>query len=155
MENELKIKMHAPVLDCKDPFELASFYAALLKWIIVYPWPDPAFDAGTQYVEVNFIMIGSPEAYRQGMYPRIAFQRNPEYLPPVWPEKPEAQQQMAHIDFVVNDLEKAVQHAIQCGATIASEQFSEKNTVMLDPAGHPFCLGEMKSEMEKAHFALL
>jgi 3-methyladenine DNA glycosylase AlkD len=41
-----------------------------------------------------------------------------------WMFKPAAQQQMAHIDFAVNDLEKAVQYAIHCGATIAAEQFS-------------------------------
>ena len=45
---------------------------------------------------------------------------------------------MAHLDFAVNDLEKAVQHAINCGATMAAEQFSEGWRVMFDPAGHPF-----------------
>lgn len=33
------------------------------------------------------------------------------------------QQQMAHLDFAVNDLEKAVQHAVRCGAAVAEEQF--------------------------------
>lgn len=61
----------------------------------------------------------------QGAYPGITFQRNPEYVPPVWPEKPEAQQQMAHLDFAVNNLEEAVHYAVQCGATIAPEQFSD------------------------------
>ncbi|HGL6486749.1 TPA: VOC family protein, partial [Clostridioides difficile] len=41
------------------------------------------------------------------------------------PEKPESQQQMAHMDFAVNDLEEAVQYAIHCGATIAEEQFTD------------------------------
>jgi len=45
----------------------------------------------------------------------------------------------AHLDFAVNDLEEAVQHAINCGATMAAEQFSEEWRVMFDPAGHPFC----------------
>jgi hypothetical protein len=62
---------------------------------------------------------------------------------------------MAHLDFAVNDLEKAVDHAIQCGATRSEQQFSSKWTVMFDPAGHPFCLCEMKSVMESEHFALL
>ena len=144
MESELKIKMHALVLDCKNPLELANFYAALLKWEIAYIGDNE-----------EYVMIGSPEAQRQGMYPRIAFQRNLEYIPPVWPEKPEAQQQMAHIDFVVNDLEKAVQHAVECGATVADAQFSDDWKVMLDPAGHPFCLCQMKSIFESPHFALL
>lgn len=67
----------------------------------------------------------------QGAYPGILFQRNPEYCPPVWPEEPGVQQQMAHLDFAVNDLEEAVQHAINCGATMAAEQFSEEWRVCL------------------------
>ncbi len=39
--------------------------------------------------------------------------------------KPESQQQMAHMDFAVNDLEEAVQYAIHCGSTIAEEQFTD------------------------------
>ena len=76
----------------------------------------------------------------QGTYPSILFQKNPEYKPPVWPEKPEAQQQMAHLDLAVNDLERAVQHAVHCGATISNEQFSDDWRVVFAPAGHPFCL---------------
>ncbi len=36
MDDELKIKMSAFTLDCKDPNELAKFYAALLKWEIPF-----------------------------------------------------------------------------------------------------------------------
>ncbi len=32
MDNELKIKLYSFTMDCKDPHELAKFYAALLKW---------------------------------------------------------------------------------------------------------------------------
>jgi hypothetical protein len=73
----------------------------------------------------------------------------------VWPEKPGAQQQMAHLDFAVNDLEQAVQYAIQCGATVAEDQFSADWKVMFDPAGHPFCLCSLKSVMDSPHFGLL
>ncbi|HFL3852735.1 TPA: VOC family protein [Clostridioides difficile] len=69
------------------------------------------------------------------------------------PEKPESQQQMAHMDFAVNDLEEAVQYAIHCGATIAEEQFTDDWRVMIDPAGHHFCLCQMKSIMESSHFS--
>jgi len=141
MGDELKIKMYALTLDCEDPHKLAKFYAALLKWDLPF------------YDEEN-VVIGPPGT-NQGAYPCITFKRNPEYKPPVWPEKPEAQQQMAHIDFAVNDLEKAVQYAVHCGATIANEQFSDDWKVMIDPAGHPFCLCHMKSIFESSHFALL
>ena len=73
----------------------------------------------------------------------------------MWPEKPEAQQQMAHLDFAVNNLEEAVQYAIQCGATMAEEQFSDSWRVMIDPSGHPFCLCYMKPVFKSPHFALL
>lgn len=77
------------------------------------------------------------------------------YQPPVWPEAIESQQQMAHLDFAVDNLEKAVSYAIECGAVMAGEQFSDGWKVMLDPAGHPFCLCQMKELMDSAHFELL
>lgn len=141
MGNEPNIKMYAVTLDCKDPHKLAAFYAALLRWEIAF-------------YDEEYACVGAPGA-KQGAYPGITFQKNEDYCPPVWPEKPDAQQQMAHIDFAVNDLEQAVQHAVDCGATVAGEQFSDRWRVMLDPAGHPFCLCQMKSAFESAHFALL
>jgi len=141
MDNELKIKMYSFTVDCPDPYKLAKFYAALLKWEVAF------FDK-------EYACLGAPGT-QQGAYPGITFQYNPEYIPPTWPQAPEAQQQMAHLDFAVNDLEKAVQHAIDCGATIADEQFSDDWRVMFDPVGHPFCLCQMKSIIESTHFALL
>ncbi len=36
MHGELKIKMYSFTMDCKDPYELAKFYAALLNWEIAF-----------------------------------------------------------------------------------------------------------------------
>ena len=141
MDDELKIKMYSFTLDCKDPEELAKFYAALLKWESVL-------------ISEEYACVYAPGT-NQGTYPSVLFQRNPEYIPPVWPEKPETQQQMAHLDLAVNDLEKAVTYAILCGARIADEQFSNDWRVMFDPAGHPFCLCHLKSMFESSHFGLL
>lgn len=141
MNDALKIKVYALTLDCKDPQELAKFYANLLHWEI-------------PYCDEDYAVLSAP-GIKQGAYPGITFQRNPDYLPPVWPEETGAQQQMAHLDLVVTDLEEAVQHALQCGATIAKEQFSDDWTVMLDPAGHPFCLCPMKPIFESPDFGLL
>lgn len=141
MDNELKIKMYSFTLDCKDAHELAKFYAVLLNWEVGFN-------------DEEYAWVYAPGTHH-GTYPGIVFQRNSDYIPPVWPEKPEAQQQMAHLDFAVNDLEKAVQHAINCGATVADEQFSDSWRVMFDPAGHPFCLCLMKTIFESEHFALL
>jgi hypothetical protein len=68
MSDELKIKMYALTLDCKDPYELAKFYAALLKWEIAFH-------------EEEYVVVGPPGT-NEGEYPCIAFQRNLEYNPP-------------------------------------------------------------------------
>ncbi len=141
MPDELRIRMYSFTLDCQDPRALAEFYAALLRW-------------EAKPINEDWAYATAPGTAK-GAYPGLLFQRNPEYEPPVWPEEQEAQQQMAHLDFAVNDLQKAVEYAIHCGATLADQQFSSRWTVMFDPAGHPFCLCEMKSIMESEHFALL
>ena len=40
----------------------------------------------------------------------------------------------------VDDLEQAVAYAVEVGAEQAEYQPQETVRVMLDPAGHPFCL---------------
>lgn len=141
MGHEPIIKLYAFTVDCKDPHALAAFYAALLGWEI-------------PYYDEEYACLAAP-GMAQGQYPGITFQRNSAYEPPVWPEASGTQQQMAHLDFAVADLEKAVQYAVQCGATVAKEQFSEGWRVMLDPAGHPFCLCGMKPVIESPQFGLL
>ena len=66
------------------------------------------------------------------------------YVRPVWPWKAGEQQQMANIDFKVEDLRAAEAHAIRCGAKRAEVQYFDTSTVMLDPAGHPFCLSTVQ-----------
>lgn len=126
MDNELNIKMYSITLGCKDPLELAKFYESLLHWTICS-------------IEEEWVLVYNPET-SYGALPGILFQKNTEYVTPVWPQKTESQQQMAHIDFTVNDLEKAVQHAVNCGAIIAKEQYFDECKVMIDPAGHLFYL---------------
>ncbi len=141
MGTELKIKFYATTIDCKNPLELANFYAALLGWVVVFN-------------DETFATVAAPSA-KQGAYPGITFQVNPAYQPPIWPEEPQAQQQMAHLDFVVNDVDKAVQHALKCGATVANRQFTDDWVVMLDPSGHPFCLCKGGHLFDSPDFALL
>lgn len=141
MDEGLKIKTYAFTIDCADPYALAKFYAELLGWDVAYH-------------DADWACVGAHGA-AQGAYPGITFQRNPDYIPPVWPAAYGAQQQMAHLDFAVNDLEAAVQYAVGCGATLAQEQFSDGWRVMLDPAGHPFCLCKMDALFGSPDFALL
>lgn len=70
----------------------------------------------------------------------LAIQTAPDYERPVWPTVDGAQQMMMHLDFEVVNLEAAVAHALELGAEEAAYQPQENVRVLLDPAGHPFCL---------------
>lgn len=135
------IKMYAFTIDCKDASALAAFYAKLLQWQVMFS-------------NEEYTCLGAPTAAHGG-YPSLTFQQNPQYQPPVWPEEPQAQQQMAHLDFAVADLEASVAYALECGATLSEKQYSQDWRVLFDPAGHPFCLCRMKELMDSPDFALL
>ena len=107
--------------DCPNANELADFYVRLTGWNKE---------------------IGSDEwaALRTPKGILLVFQTVADYVAPVWPWKKGEQQQMAHIDFLVDDLREAEESAIKYGAKKVDVQFYDTSTVMLDPAGHPFCL---------------
>ena len=110
------------VLETPDSSALAHFYSDLLGWEIASEDPDGA-------------AIAPPDGVAY-----LAFQTSPEYVPPVWPAADGAQQMMMHLDFEVEDLEGAIGHATELGATQADFQPQDDVRVMLDPDGHPFCL---------------
>lgn len=110
------------VLEAPDGPALARFYATLLEWEIASERPEFATIAPAEGV-----------AY-------LGFQTSPEYVRPVWPAVEGSQQMMMHLDIEVTDLEAAVAHAIELGAQPAEYQPQNSVRVMLDPAGHPFCL---------------
>jgi len=111
------------VIDAPDPLALARFYADLMDWKIVK-------------TEDNFVGIAPMGEHVE----YFAFQRSPEYVPPVWPPEESKQQMMLHLDIEVPDLDAAVAAATQAGGRVAAFQPQETVRVMLDPAGHPFCL---------------
>jgi glyoxalase superfamily protein len=62
-----------------------------------------------------------------------------DYAPPTWPGP--GQRQQMHLDVSVTDLDVAVKRAIEMGAREADHQAGPSVwRVLLDPAGHPFCL---------------
>ena len=130
MELQPKIKIYSFTIDCRDPGALAKFYAGLLHYDVVFS-------------AAEWACIAEP-GRAKGEAPGILFQLNEDYLPPVWPDEPGRQQQMAHLDLAVDDLDAAVKYAAGCGAVEAEEQFSGDWRVMKDPEGHPFCLCSMK-----------
>jgi catechol 2,3-dioxygenase-like lactoylglutathione lyase family enzyme len=111
------------VLDTPDPPALARFYAAMLDWQIVKEEAD----------FVGVAPMGSHVEY-------LAFQRSADYVPPAWPNEPGGQQMQMHLDIEVPDLPRAVTAAVAAGATEAAWQPQDTVRVLLDPAGHPFCL---------------
>jgi len=109
--------------DCENAKELATFYEKLTGW-------------KKEVENHNFSALRTPEGIL------LVFQSVENYRPPVWPWEDDKPQQMAHIDFLVENLEEGVKHAESCGAKKADVQYYEAEgaVVMLDPAGHPFCL---------------
>ncbi len=106
------------VLDCPDPAELARFYGALLDWEVTHSagWAEARADYGQC----------------------LCFQQVDDYSAPAWPGQEHPQQ--LHLDVVVDDLDEAERATVALGATRAEHQPGTRFRVLLDPAGHPFCL---------------
>jgi predicted enzyme related to lactoylglutathione lyase len=111
------------VLEAPDALALAEFYSKLLGWEV-----GPAAD---EYDAT----IAPPDGVAY-----IGFQKSADYVRPVWPATAGKQPITMHLDFEVTDLETAVAHALELGAEQAHHQPQTNVRVLLDPAGHPFCL---------------
>lgn len=123
-------------LDCHDAQEMARFYGHLLGW-------EPTF------VEDNWVLMRDPAG---GV--GLSFQAEAGYVPPTWPETPERQQKMMHLDVRVvpadggdpagpagqEALDAAAEVALAGGGRLAEYQPREDLRIILDPAGHPLCL---------------
>jgi catechol 2,3-dioxygenase-like lactoylglutathione lyase family enzyme len=110
------------VLDAPDAAALAGFYARLLEWRVAREEP-------------GWVTLAPPDGVAY-----LAFQTSPDHVAPVWPAEPGRQQMMLHLDFEVSDLAAATEHAVELGARLAEHQPQPDVRVLLDPAGHPFCL---------------
>jgi len=108
-------------MEAPDPGVLARFYSQLLDRPVVHEEPGTSVVAVT---EATFLV----------------FQEAEGYVPPVWPPVEGQQRTMMHFDFQVGDLDAGVADAVALGATLADDQPQDNVRVLLDPAGHPFCL---------------
>ena len=109
-------------LSARDPVTLAEFYSALLGWEIrtrTADWLTIAIPGTTHY---------------------LAFAVDEHHEPPVWPSHPGEPSMQAHLDIGVRDVARAVEEAVALGGTVAAYQPQDDVRVVLDPAGHPFCL---------------
>jgi len=103
-------------LDCADPAELAEFYLRLLGGRLL--WSRPA-SVGVQVPGLLLVP-----------------QRVEDYRPPQWPGT-----SIVHLDLTAgDDLDEPVERAVALGARLADPQPDSRWRVLLDPAGHPFCI---------------
>jgi hypothetical protein len=107
-------------LDCADAMPLAEFWAAMLGGEVLFATPT-----GVVVVQADGILVVAMEIS--------------DYTPPTWPDAGVPKQ--IHLDLVVADLDAAVAESELLGATAAAVQPDPRRwRVLLDPAGHPFCL---------------
>lgn len=103
-------------LDCADPVELAEFYLRLLGGRVLWQTEN---SIGVQVPGVVLVM-----------------QHVAEHRRPVWPGT-----SVVHLDLTAGDhLDEPTQRALALGAKMADPQPDPRWRVLLDPAGHPFCI---------------
>ena len=124
-------RLASTVLGTPDPPGLAEFYRSLLGWR--YRDEDHEDDP-------TWIVIKPPDDSPGDPRTGLSFQLEAQHVPPEWPAGPVDQQMQLHLDIGVDDLEAAVARAEELGATQAAHQPQDDVRVLLDPAGHPFCL---------------
>jgi catechol 2,3-dioxygenase-like lactoylglutathione lyase family enzyme len=112
----------AAVLDSADPAALARFYQRLLGW-------------PTDSEDPTWVTLRPPDGGAG-----LSFQLEPDHVAPTWPAADGATQMQSHLDIEVDDLDAAVAVALEAGGRLAEFQPQQDVRVVLDPAGHPFCL---------------
>lgn len=112
-------RLSSPTLHAPDSRALATFYADLTGGALTF-------------ADDSWAVVNGPNG-------RIDVQTVAGYSPPTWPDGD--QPVRMHLDFYVDDLATGERHALGCGATRAQHQPNADHCiVMIDPAGHPFCL---------------
>ena len=128
------IRWSGVCLDCADADEMAEFYGRLLGWEITGRDTSTTRAGGSGWVGMADPAGGVS----------LSFQAEDWYRPPTWPEAPDAQTKMLHFEIAVDDLKAAIALVVAAGGAVAGRQPHDRDPdelrVMLDPAGHPFCL---------------
>jgi Glyoxalase-like domain len=105
-------------LDCADPHLLADFYLKLLGGQMLWRSAD---SAGIRVPGVVLAMH-HVDGHR-----------------PAWPGS-----SVVHLDLTTGEeVEHAAARAVEIGAVLAQDQPDPRWRVLLDPAGHPFCITTM------------
>lgn len=119
------VRLAAVSLDAADPVPEAEFWRDLLGLEVIWQNED-------------FVAL-------RGAAVLITVQRVGDHRVPQWPAGEVAKQ--LHLELAVADLDVSERAAIALGATRASTQPSpDRWRVLIDPAGHPFCLSNQIPE---------
>ncbi|TDO58250.1 glyoxalase/bleomycin resistance protein/dioxygenase superfamily protein [Kribbella sp. VKM Ac-2571] len=117
------IRYSAVTFDCSDPAELARFYSDALELPIAYSSDD-------------FVLLGQEGSAGLG------FNRLAGYRRPTWPDP--SQEKHAHLELGVDDLDAAQARLLALGAVEpAAQPAPDRWRVLLDPAGHQFCISTL------------
>ncbi|MFE3194013.1 VOC family protein [Nocardia sp. NPDC059240] len=112
-------RLGAIALDSDDPKRLAGFYRELL--------------------DLEVLVESEELVALRARGVMITFERVENYRPPDWPGDSVPKQ--LHLDLFVEDLDAAEAAALAIEASKpATQPKPDEWRVLLDPAGHPFCL---------------
>ncbi|GAB3622399.1 VOC family protein [Mariniluteicoccus endophyticus] len=122
MQNPAAARLAMITLDAADPAPLAAFWSQVLGW-------------PTAYADDDYAMLAGPSH-------ALGIGRVDDFQPPTWPDSGRKQ---FHLDLAADDVEAAVARCVELGATRPDDQPGETWVVLLDPAGHPFCVTDAKN----------
>ena len=109
-------------LDAPDAAVLGEFYSSVLGWPVAFS-------------DENYAMLTGPSH-------ALGIGTIPDYQRPSWPDDGHKQ---FHLDLAADDIQAAADRCVELGATRAEPQPGETWVVLLDPAGHPFCISDAKN----------
>lgn len=119
------VRLGAITVDCPDPSGLADFYKDVLDLEVMFSSED-------------FVAL-------QGAGVLLTFHRVADHQRPTWPVGPVPKQ--LHLELGVSDLNVEESRILALGAAKAEVQPNPDNwRVLIDPAGHPFCITTLMPE---------
>ena len=120
------VRLGAVSVDCADPAGLAEFYQNVLDLQVLF--------AGDDFVALR----------GAGVF--LTFHRVADHKPPNWPDGAVLKQ--LHLELALSDLDGQEARILALGATKADVQPNPDNwRVLIDPAGHPFCITTLMPEV--------
>ncbi|MEU1486961.1 VOC family protein [Streptomyces sp. NPDC005752] len=112
--------MGGPPVPRGHPAESARFYSAVLGLPVALPTD-------------GFVLVGHESS------PGLGFYRLDDHRRPTWPDS--SLPKRCHLELGVDDLDAAQARLVALGAVEADAQpMPGRRRVLLDPAGHPFCI---------------